>query len=132
MKLIFESEDCIVGIGVGLLMIGLSGKWKFTLPELNYLWAVAFFVSFLLTIFDVVHTFSDLSYHPMMLALLVANNVVDGIVEIALTAKYFGFEIPKISALLNPYLAKPEIMFALGIFFLASSVFWLVAMPFVK
>ena len=24
MKLLFEAEDCIVGIGVGLLMVGLS------------------------------------------------------------------------------------------------------------
>lgn len=131
MKLIFEAEDCIVGIGIGLLMIGLSGKY-FTLPKLNYLWAIAFFVSFLLTIFDVVHTFSDLAFHPMLLVLLLANNIIDGIIEIALTAKYFGFTLGKVSTLLNPYFDKPEVMFIIGIFFIVSSVFWLFACMFLK
>lgn len=131
MKLLFEAEDCLIGIGIGLLMIGLSGKY-FSVPEWPYLWAIAFFISFLFTIFDVVHTFSDISGHISLMILLIINNVADAIIEIALTAKFFGLEIPTLSAFLNPYFNMPGIMFAFGIFFIISSVFWLIAFPFME
>ncbi|GAI73174.1 unnamed protein product, partial [marine sediment metagenome] len=39
MKFLFEAEDCIVGVIVGLILIGLSGKF-FPLPEWNILWGL--------------------------------------------------------------------------------------------
>jgi len=131
MKLLFEAEDCLVGIGIGLLMIGLSGKY-YNVPEWNILWGVVFSFSFIMTILDVIYTFSDIGGHIVMLMILFVNNAIDGVIEIALAAKYFGFDLGKISTLLNPHLDKPEVMFALGIFFIASSVFWLIYFPFMQ
>ncbi len=129
MKLLFEAEDCLVGIGIGLLIVGLSGKY-YTVPEWGVLWGIAFFFSFIMTILDVIHTFSDIGGHIVMLMILFINNAADAIIEIALAAKFLGFEIPRISAFLNPFLDRPEVMLGIGIFFIISSVFWLIYFPF--
>ncbi len=64
--------------------------------------------------------------------LLLLNNLFDIIIELALAVKFFGLEIPRISEFLNPFLDRPEVLFGLGIFFVVSSVFWLIYTPFMK
>ena len=43
MKLIHESEDCVVGIIVGIILIGLS-DYFFTIPD----WYIAFGIIFII------------------------------------------------------------------------------------
>ena len=129
MKFLFESEDCIVGIIVGLVMVGLSGRY-FQLPNIPLLWGFVFTISLAFTIFDVIHTFSDLGGHPLLIVLLLINNAIDFILEAALAAMYFGMTLPFFS-LLNPYLSNPAVLYAAGIFFIISSIFWIIVFPFV-
>ncbi len=131
MKLLFEAEDCVVGIGVGLLMIGLS-EFYFTVPNWPVLWGIAFLISLIFSVLDVFYTFSDFGEHIGMHVLLLLNNLVDGFIELALAAKFLGFEIPTISEFLNPFLEDPVVLFWVGVFFIGSSIFWLIYTPFMK
>lgn len=131
MKLLFEAEDCMVGIAVGILMVGLSGFY-FTLPELNLLWAFVFLFSLVFTVLDVFYTFLDFGEDFLIHVLLLLNNIFDALIEVALAAKYFGLNFPYISDFINSFLDKPEVLFGLGIFFVVSSIFWLIYTPFMK
>ena len=130
MKFWFEAEDCIIGVFVGLLIIGLSGKF-IQLPKLNILWGFLFLVSLIFTILDVVYTFMDFGGHLALIVLLFINNIVDFIIELALAVKYLnlGITLPYISQFM-PLLDDPLILFVIGIFFIISSIFWLVIFPF--
>jgi len=132
MKLLFSSEDCLVGLVVGAVLLGLSGKY-YTLPEWNILWGILFLVSLIFTFFDVFHTFSDLPGHMFLTILLFLTNIVDFIFEVALSVKYLGLNItlPFISQYM-PLLEEPTVLFGLGVFFLASIVFWLIVTPFIS
>src|SRR3989338_8389219 len=98
MKFWFEAEDCIIGVFVGLLIIGLSGKF-IQLPKLNILLGFLFLVSLIFTILDVVYTFMDFGGHLALIVLLFINNIVDFIIELALAVKYLnlGITLPYIS-----------------------------------
>lgn len=124
MKILFEYEDCIVGILIGILFIGLAGTY-FTVPEWPIIWAAAFGISFILTILDMRHTFSDMKDHPILLIVLLMNNAADFIIELGAAAFMLGISVPYISEFLDPYLRTSYGLLAIGIFFIASSVFWL-------
>ena len=66
--------------------------------------------------------------------LLFLNNAVDFVIELALAIKYLGLEInlPLISEFIIPLLEEPTTLFFIGIFFIVSSVFWIIAFPFMK
>ena len=125
MKFLLAAEDCIIGAIVGIVLIGFSGVY-FDLPDLGAAWAAVFLISLLFTLFDMRHTFSDLSGHKVMLVLLIINNIIDFVIEIGMSAKILNFNIPILSNLLNPILNQPQVLLYLGIFFIASSVFWLI------
>lgn len=130
MKFLFEAEDCVVGIIVGLILVGLSGRF-FQLPEWNLLWGLLFLVSLIFTILDVLHTFRDFGGHILLTILLLLNNIIDFVIEIALAVKYLdlGITLPYISQYM-PLLDNPLTLLVLGIFFVASSILWLVIYPF--
>lgn len=133
MKLFHEIEDCIIGVIVGLILIGLSGKY-FQLPEWNIIWGLIFVVSLIFTILDVFYTIMDFGGHFLLIILLFINNAVDFVIELALAIKYLGLEInlPLISEFIMPLLEEPTTLFFLGIFFVVSSIFWIIVFPFMK
>ncbi len=65
--------------------------------------------------------------------LLFLNNIIDIIIEIALAAKYLGFSLYRIPLLetIVYYLSEPQYLLAVGIFFIASSLFWIIATPII-
>ena len=126
MKLLHESEDCIFGIILGILIIGFSGKF-FTLPKLNIVWGILFAIAVVLSVLDVINTLTDLGYHHLVLIGAFLNNLIDLIIEVLFMAKYFGFSIPFFSKLVNPLLSNPTYLFCIGVFVIATSVFWLIA-----
>jgi len=128
MKFAFESEDCIYGIIIGMLVIGFSGKY-FNVPNIPYLWGALFAVAVILTILDIFHTFTDLGRHPIALILVLLNNLIDGALQIAYMGKFFKFSIPKLSAFINPYLANNTYVFYIGVFFVVTSFIWLIVWP---
>ncbi len=130
MKFLFEAEDCVVGIIVGLILVGLSGRF-FQLPGWNLLWGIIFIVSLIFTILDVTHTFTDFGGHILLIILLLLNNIIDFVIEIALAVKYLnlGITLPYVSQYM-PLLDNPLTLLILGIFFVASSIFWLITFPF--
>jgi len=113
-------------------MIGLSGYFIY-LPEINILWGLLFAVSALITLFDVTFTMFDLGEKVLPLVILLFNNVIDIVIEIVLAAKYLGFSLHAIPFLQNIsyYLSQPKYLFAVGIFFIASSLFWIIATPII-
>lgn len=130
MKFFHEIEDCIIGIIVGVIIVGISGYY-FSVPEWDTLWGFIFGVSALFTIFDVVNTLKELSGHAFALFILFLNNLVDIILEIVLAGKYLGFEIPYLSNLINPFLEEPSYVLIIGLFFIISSIFWVIASPII-
>ncbi len=132
MKLFHEIEDCIVGLIVGLLMVGLSGYF-IILPDMPVLWGLLFAISALVTIFDVTFTIFDLGEKVLPLIFLLLNNAIDIIIEIVLAAKYFGFSLNNIPLLgaAAYYLSQPQYLFWSGAFFIASSLFWIIATPII-
>jgi hypothetical protein len=121
---IMEYGDCFVGILVGAVFIGLSGLY-FDVPNIALLWGAVFAGSFAFTLLDLRNTFKDLKDHPVMLIVLLLNNIADAAIELGAAVFMLGFSLPYISELLNPYLSTPSGLFILGAFFIASSVFWL-------
>lgn len=130
MKFFHEIEDCIIGIIVGVILIGISGYY-FSVPEWGTLWGFIFGVSALFTIFDVVHTLRDFGGHFLALFTLFLNNLIDIILEIILACRYLGFEIPYLSNLINPFLEEPLYILIIGLFFIISSIFWVIASPII-
>ena len=128
MKCLFEAEDSIIGIIVGLLFIGLSGVF-FALPKFTYdtfVWGGIFAISLIFTVLDVKHTFRDLSGHALLLVILLLNNAIDFVIELGMAAKMFGLNIPYITTYLTPYMESPMILLFIGVFFIGSSIFWMV------
>ena len=130
MKLIHEYEDCFIGILIGVLLIGLSERYL-TLPDLAIVWGIAFIISAIFTILDIFHTISDLGNKIFPLFILFLNHIIDIALELALAGFYFNFNIPYLSDFLNPYLADPFYLFIMGIFFVVSSLFWIIATPII-
>lgn len=130
MKLIHEYEDCFVGIIIGVLLIGLSERY-FTLPDLAIVWGVLFIISALFTIFDFIFTLFDLGSKIFPLFILFLNHIIDIALEVALAAYYFNYNIPYISEFMNPFISDPFYLLIMGIFFVASSIFWIIATPII-
>jgi uncharacterized membrane protein HdeD (DUF308 family) len=108
-----------------VLLIGLSGLY-FSVPKNDTLWGLAFIVSFVFTILDVRNTFKKMKkMHAAILFLLIINNIVDAILELGMAGFLFKFNIPYLSAYLNPYLAQPQMLLYLGVYFIVTGVFWL-------
>jgi hypothetical protein len=125
MKFLHEYEDCLIGIGVGVLLIGLSGMY-FKVPEIGFSWGYVFLISFAFSIFDLRHTFSDLKRrHPFMLLLILLNNAADIIIELGMGAYLLKIDVPVLSSFINPYLAQPMYLFYFGVFFIVSCLFWI-------
>ncbi len=124
MKILFEYEDCIYGIIIGIILIGLSGMF-FTLPDYPMVWGALFAIAAVLTILDVRHTFTDLSGHSGLIILALLNNIADFVIEIAITSKMFNFSIPYLSDALNPYLSDPTALVGIGAFFIVTSCLWI-------
>jgi len=128
MKLLFATEDCLYMILMGAIVIGLSGKY-FKLPQLDMVWGALFAIGIILTLMDIFHTFTDLSRHPMVLIGALFNNIIDGVLLAALTAKSFNFTIPMLTQYAAPYLTNPVYLFYIGGFFVATSMIWMVLWP---
>jgi len=132
MKFIFEGEDCIVGIIIGLLLVGLSGKY-FTIPELSpILLGLIFIGSVIFSVLDIFHTFHDFAGHIFLIVLLFINNLIDIFIELGYIGYAFNFNVPYVSQIIGPYLLEPTYMFLFGAFFVVSSVFWLMVFPFMN
>lgn len=130
MKLIHEYEDCIVGIIIGALIIGLSGYY-FNLPNWSIGWGIIFALSAIFTIFDFFFTLFDLGKKIIPIFFLFLNNIIDIVIELSLAAYYLDFNIPYISEFINPYLSDELYLLIIGIFFIASSIFWIIATPII-
>lgn len=125
MKLLDIAESTI-GVAVGLVLIGMSGMF-FALPEFgSAAWGGLFAVSLVFTIWDFKNNLDNLSGHPFMLIGLFLNNAIDFVIEAAMTGMMFGFSVPFISSALEPYLGDPTILLYAGVFFIVTSLFWLI------
>ena len=128
MKLIFAAEDCIVGFLVGFMLIGFSGKF-FHLPEWNTLWGILFVFSFILTVFDVLHSLTDLGWGHIFLVIFgFATNFIDAVIELLFIIKFFSLKIGFLN-FLGPITSNPVYQLIFGIIFIVNSLFWLVLWP---
>lgn len=128
MKILFATEDSLYGILLAALVLGLSGKY-YKVPQIDILWGALFTIGIILTFFDIIHTFTDLSRHPVVLVGAFFNNVIDLILFVTFAAKMFVLNIPFLTQFMTPYLTNPVYLFYIGAFLLITNVFWLIAWP---
>ncbi|MBW2977769.1 hypothetical protein KY331_02905 [Candidatus Woesearchaeota archaeon] len=127
-KLLFDAEDCIVGIIFSLLIIALSGKW-FKIP---YVWNLLLIVIPILAvfiIFDLISEFADLGRHFLFIGLSILHNIFDLILGVGFYALYFKLQIPLISFIV-PYLSNNTFLFWLGAVEVVIHIVWIVLTPF--
>ena len=131
MKLLFEEEDCVFGILVGLVLIGLSGKF-IHLPKISFLYGIIFGFSLVLSFLDLASLFTRLHHHFAITALNIANNAIDIVLELLFIAYFFSFKIPFLTPFLEPLATTPAALFYIGIFFLATNIFWVIIGFFIQ
>ena len=126
MRLHFETFDCIWGVIVGVVLIGLAGTF-FMLPDMPMIWGVFFGISAVTTIIDVVLCLKDFhDMHKGLLAGIVVSSIVYFIVELGMVAKYFIVNIPFITSSVVPILGNAVFLLGIGAFFVVTSVIWLI------
>jgi hypothetical protein len=128
MKLIFDAEDCVIGIFFGALLIAMSERWF----KLAYVKPALLVVSVLLLIvivIDIIHEFSNLGRHFIFVGLSILHNLFDIVLILGLFAVSLNFSLPLLGHF-TPYLADKAILFWLGVFEVVSHVVWLAMMPF--
>jgi hypothetical protein len=126
MRINFEVFDCIWGILVGAILLGLSGLY-FSLPNISLLWGVFFAVSAITTVVDValcVKDFHDM--HKIMLLGIVLSSIVYIVVEIGMVSKFFSITIPFITQSVVPILSQPMMLVYISAFFIVTSIIWLI------
>ena len=128
MKLIFPEEDSVFGIILGLIVLGLSGKY-YKVPDLSLVYGIFFGISMLLTVADIFATFTRMHRHMAITVLNWLNNVADTVLDLAFISFFFKLNIPFITPTVVPYLASPSNLYIIGIFYVASNVFWIVLHP---
>src|SRR3989338_7521759 len=129
MKLAFDYEDAIVGIIIGLLVLGLSGKYfSLTMNKLIYVIGFAIFIVFI--ILDVLYEFTQWSCSMIITFLLVIHNIIDGIISVAFISKFTGYSVPFITQYLVPLLESPANLFYIAAFLIIGNALWLVTAPF--
>jgi hypothetical protein len=128
MKLIFESEDCLLGILFGLILIALSEKW-FTIPYAKTILMVVIPIFAIIIILDIFHEFTNLGRHFMFIGGALLHNLIDLALCVAFYAMFFNFSLPGIDMIV-PYLSQQTIIFWLGIVETVTHLIWLAMAPF--
>ncbi|MFH1631188.1 MAG: hypothetical protein ABIA21_03125 [Candidatus Aenigmatarchaeota archaeon] len=126
MRIHFETFDCIWGILVGIVLIGLAGVF-FALPNIPILWGIFFIVSAVTTIIDVVMCVKDFhDMHKILLACIFVSSIIYFIVELAMVSKYLNVAIPFITQTVLPVISQSTTLMYIGVFFIISSIIWLI------
>ena len=131
MKFVFEEEDSIYNILLGFFVIGMTGRY-FSIPYAKYIAIPAFALAIILAFLDIIHTVHDMSFNPMMLVGLFINNIIEIIIFFAMLLKATGFKlmIPYFTQYIMPLTSTTNGLFAIGIFLIVTSVFWLFSLFF--
>lgn len=128
MKLTFDAEDAIIGMAVGLLVLGLSGKY-YTLELNKWVYIIAAVVFAVFIVLDILNEFITFESHPLTIGILVVHNVIDMAICAALFSKFSGYAIPFITEKFVPYLSDPTALFYIGAFLVVGNALWLVTLP---
>jgi len=128
MKLIFAEEDCVYGILMGIIIVGLTGKY-IKIPSWPIIYGIAFSISLILSFMDIAHSFSGMHRHPGIITLHWITIVIDMILEITFITFFFNIQIPFISTVLFSFIKNNTILFYIGVYFVVSNIFWTVASP---
>ncbi len=128
MKLIFDSEDCVVGIAFGALLLALSEKW-FKLPFAKEALLGVSAVFAIVIVLDILHEFANFGRHFVFVASSLLHNLFDLLLIALLFGSALGVALPVVGPL-APALADKEILFWLGLFEIVSHIIWLAIAPF--
>lgn len=128
MKLIFASEDCIVGIIFGALILALSEKWfKIASAKTFLIIVIPIFMIFI--VLDIFWEFSELGRHFAFIGASMLQNIFDFVLCIGFYSLFFSFPVPIIGSYTS-YLANSAVLYYLGLFEIISHIVWLVLTPF--
>ena len=128
MKLSFDAEDAIIGILVGLLVLGLSGKYyQMELNKWVYIIAAAAFAIFI--VLDILNEIVKFESHPLTIGILVIHNLIDLVLMAALFSKFSEYSIPFVTENVVPYFGDPVALFYIGAFLAVGNALWLVTLP---
>ncbi|MBS3097285.1 hypothetical protein J4209_00655 [Candidatus Woesearchaeota archaeon] len=119
MKLLFEYEDCVIGIITGILVIGSANVIK--IPYNRGLLMVFLPLFFFFSIFDIIHLFKDAESHILIMFLGVLHDLIDMGLVLFLTANLFGI---KLGLPLVGMLDEKTMLVGVGIFFIVANALW--------
>ncbi|HII65269.1 TPA: hypothetical protein HA295_00660 [Candidatus Woesearchaeota archaeon] len=128
MKLTVAVEDCIIGAVMGLLMVGLSGKF-FSLKLPDILYALGFGLFLVFIILDLINEIANFSGSMMIIFLTFAHNIIDAVLTVAFISKFTAYTIPYITDYAVPLLSTPEGIFYAGAFLVVANAIWIFTAP---
>ena len=129
MKVLLDMEDAIIGAVMGLLVIGMSGRF-FSLELNPIFYMVGFGALMVFIILDLVNEIFNLGSHPLYLLILILHNIIDFIISAAFISKFTGYNIPFITESMVPFLDDPRFLFYIGAFMVVANGLWIVTVPF--
>ncbi|HLD77967.1 MAG TPA: hypothetical protein VJB16_02965 [archaeon] len=106
MKLLYELEDSVVGIIVGVLMLVSLGVLPVAIPYFSTVFPIAIGIFLVLNALDVIYFAKD-AHEDLKLSLVsLVINIVDILINVGMLALLLGLRLPLISELVVPLLQK--------------------------
>jgi len=128
MKLIFSSEDCIIGLIFGVLLVSMSEKW-FKIPYTKTLLMILIPILAIVIFLDIASEITDLGRHFLFISISILHSIFDLVLGVAFYSVFFKFSLPYIS-MITPYLSNLNFLYYLGLFEIISHIVWLALTPF--
>ena len=92
MKLIFSSEDCIVGLIFGALIVAMSEKW-FKIPHTKTILIIVIPILVLVMVLDIFSELTDLGRHFLFISTSIIHNIFDLALCVAFYSLFFKFQV---------------------------------------
>lgn len=102
MKLLYELEDSVVGIIVGILILMYAGLVSFKLPYFEFAFPAAIIIFLVMNLLDVVYFIKDMHENLKLSLISFVINIVDILINLGFLSLLFRVQIPFISEKINP------------------------------
>lgn len=122
MKFLYEIEDCIVGIIVGVLVLS---PLLLEIPYSAIIFPLAFGIFLFFNLLDIVHCVKDFSKYVKICTISIIANVIDILINLAFLSRLLDLEIPFITSRILP-LITPTTTIVIGAYFILFNLWWII------
>lgn len=131
MKAIFDVEDALIGVLMGVLVLGLSGV-LFSYEASKWVYIIGFSVFSIFIVLDLLNEIFRIDSGIMMFSLLAIHNAADLLISATFISHFGGISLPIISSMLVPLLEHSTWLFGISIFLIMGNAIWLFLEPFLN